>query len=84
MSGNNLNISLIDNFRCNDWCLTLLTHKLSVKHVLILVYFTCFQRQIVILRSPFEYGGTSGHLTSRARVNLCQRISGEISSSLLR
>ena len=78
MSGNNLNISLTDNFRCNDWCLTLLTHKLGVKHILILVYFTCFQRQIVILRSPFEYGGTSGHLTSRARVKLCQRISGEI------
>ena len=84
MSGNNLNISLIDNLRRNDWCLTLLTHKLGVKHILILVYFTCFQRQIVILRSPFEYGGTSGHLTSRARVNLCQRISGDISSSLLR
>ena len=84
MSGNNLNISLIGNFRCNDKCLTLLTHKLGIEHILILVYFTCFQRQIVILRSPFEYGGTSGHLTSRARVNLCQRISGEISSSLLR
>jgi hypothetical protein len=42
MSGNNLNISLIDNFRRNDWCLTLLTHKFGVKHILILVYFTCF------------------------------------------
>ena len=77
MSGNNLNISLIDIFRSNDWCLTLLTHKLGIKHILILVYFTCFQHQIVKLRLPFEYGGASGHLTSRARVKLCQRISGD-------
>ena len=84
MSGNNLNISLIDNFRRNDQCLTLLTHKLGIKHILILVYFTCFQRQIVILRSPFEYGGTSGHLASKDGLSLCQRISGDITSFLLK
>ena len=70
MSGNNLNISLIDNFRRNDKCLILLTHKFGVKHILMLVYFTCFQHQIVKLRPPFEYGGASGHLTSRARVKI--------------
>jgi hypothetical protein len=38
------------------------------------------QTQVAILSSR----GTSGHLASKAELSLCQRISGDITSSLLK